>query len=141
MNDLGYAGDIGPLETWDRLVAELGARLLDVRTPAEWAYVGLPDLTSLGKQPLLVPWMLFPAMQVNTDFVRQVSDLEVDKDADLLVICRSGQRSAAAAMALTSAGFTACYNVAYGFEGDKDSGGHRGNVNGWKFDGLSWIQG
>lgn len=141
MNDLGYAGDITPTETWERLVADRGARLLDVRTPAEWAYVGLPDITSLGKQPLLVPWMLFPAMQVNTDFVRQVSDLEVDRDADLLIICRSGQRSAAAAMALTEAGFTACYNVAYGFEGDKNGSGHRGTVNGWKFDGLSWIQG
>jgi len=141
VNELGYAGDITPTETWERLVADPVARLLDVRTPAEWAYVGLPDLTELGKQPLLVPWMLFPAMQVNPDFVRQVSDLEVDRDAGLLIICRSGQRSAAAAMALTGAGFKACYNVAYGFEGDKDASGHRGTVNGWKFDGLSWIQG
>ncbi|MHA1599114.1 MAG: rhodanese-like domain-containing protein [Alphaproteobacteria bacterium] len=141
MNDLGYAGDITPTETWERLVADVGARLLDVRTPAEWAYVGLPDLTELGKQPLLVPWMLFPAMQVNTDFVRQVSDLGVEKQADLLIICRSGQRSAAAAMTLTEAGFKVCYNVSSGFEGDKDASGHRGTVNGWKFDALPWIQG
>jgi rhodanese-related sulfurtransferase len=141
MNMVGYAGDITPLETWQRLASTPETRLLDVRTPAEWAYVGLPDLTALGKQTLLVPWMLFPAMQVNTDFVRQVSDLNVDKDADLFIICRSGQRSAFAATTLTGAGFKACYNVAYGFEGDKDASGHRGSVNGWKFDGLSWIQG
>jgi len=141
LNIGSYAGDLTPAQTWDRLSADSGAQLLDVRTPAEWAYVGLPDLTSLGRQPLLVPWMLFPTMHVNPDFVKQVLETGVEATAELMIICRSGQRSQSAAIALTQAGFRACYNVAYGFEGDKDATHHRGTVNGWKIDGLPWIQG
>lgn len=123
------------------LSGDAGAGLLDVRTPAEWAYVGLPDMATLNRQPVLVPWMLFPGMHINTDFVRQVEQTGIDKSADLAIICRSGQRSQAAAIALTAAGFATCYNVAYGFEGDKDAANHRGTVNGWKIDGLPWVQG
>ena len=123
------------------LSGDLSAGLLDVRTPAEWAYVGIPDMALLERQPLLVPWMLFPGMALNPDFVQQVEETGVDRNADLLIICRSGQRSRAAAIALTTVGFRSCYNVAYGFEGDKDTTQHRGTVNGWKVDGLPWIQG
>lgn len=123
------------------MVGNTGAALLDVRTPAEWAYVGLPDLSALMRQPLLVPWMMFPSMQINADFVTQVSETGADPGQDLLIICRSGVRSKAAAIALTGAGFATCYNVACGFEGDKDPAGHRGTLNGWKVDGLPWVQG
>ncbi len=112
------------------------AALLDVRTPAEWAYVGLPDLSALGRQPLLVPWLMFPSMQLNPDFLNQVRDTGIDPQQDLLIICRSGVRSKSAAIALSEIGFKTCYNIAYGFEGDKDPGGHRGTINGWKVDGL-----
>jgi rhodanese-related sulfurtransferase len=118
-----------------------GAALLDVRTPAEWAYVGLPDLNALGRQPLLVTWLLFPSMQINADFVSQVSETGVEPGQELLILCRSGVRSKAAAIALTAVGFATCYNIAYGFEGDKDPAGHRGTVNGWKVDTLPWVQG
>ncbi len=141
MNQGTYAGDVSPKQAWDMLSGDPAAGLLDVRTPAEWAYVGLPDMSPLGRQPLLVPWMLFPGMQVNPDFTRQVAETGVDQNAELLIICRSGQRSQSAAMALTAAGFRACYNVACGFEGDKDATHHRGTVNGWKVDGLPWVQG
>ncbi|MBL6933335.1 MAG: rhodanese-like domain-containing protein [Rhodospirillales bacterium] len=117
------------------------AALLDVRTPAEWAYVGLPDLSALGRQPLLVPWLMFPSMQLNPDFLNQVRDTGIDPQQDLLIICRSGVRSKSAAIALSEIGFKTCYNIAYGFEGDKDPGGHRGTINGWKVDGLPWGQG
>jgi len=136
-----YAGDVTPQDAWDMLSRDPAAGLLDVRTPAEWAYVGIPDTAPLGRQPLLVPWMLFPGMQINADFAGQVAETGVDKNADLLIICRSGQRSQSAAIALTAAGFRACYNIAYGFEGDKDAAHHRGTVNGWKVDGLPWVQG
>lgn len=136
-----YAGNVTPKQTWEILQGNPGASLLDVRTPAEWAYVGLPDLTVLARQPVLVPWLMFPSMQINPDFLRQVSETPIDPEQDLLIICRSGQRSKSAAIALTANGFSTCYNVAYGFEGDKDPTGHRGTINGWKVDSLPWVQG
>jgi rhodanese-related sulfurtransferase len=78
---------------------------------------------------------------VNPDFAGQVAAAGVERDAALLIICRSGIRSKAAAIALTAAGFGPCYNVATGFEGDPDPTKHRGTVNGWKVDGLPWVQG
>ena len=141
MNDGACAGDITPKQTWEMMKQNLKAALLDVRTPAEWTYVGIPDLSSLARQPILVPWILFPTMEPNPDFVNQISGMEVDPEQDLLVLCRSGQRSKSAAIALTAAGFSACYNISYGFEGDKDQAGHRGTINGWKVDALPWTQG
>lgn len=141
MNEGPYAGDVTPKQTWEMLAENPKSTLLDVRTPAEWTYVGLPDLTSLDRKPVLVPWILFPSMQANPDFLRQVSETGIDPDQDVLIICRSGVRSKSAAIALTEAGFKTCYNIAYGFEGDKDPAGHRGTVNGWKVDQLPWGQG
>jgi rhodanese-related sulfurtransferase len=139
--DGACAGDITPKQTWEMMNQNLKASLLDVRTPAEWTYVGIPDLSSLARQPILVPWILFPTMEPNPDFVNQISGMEVDPEQDLLILCRSGQRSKSAAIALTAAGFSACYNISYGFEGDKDQAGHRGTINGWKVDALPWTQG
>ncbi len=136
-----YAGDLTPQQTWEMLSENSRAQLVDVRTDAEFAYVGNPDLSDLGKEVRQVYWQIFPAMDVNPDFVAQVKDAGFDKDTPLLFLCRSGVRSKYAAEALTAAGFTACYNVAGGFEGDKDPQGHRGTGNGWKVDGLPWKQG
>jgi rhodanese-related sulfurtransferase len=141
VKDGACAGDITPKQTWEMMKQNLKASLLDVRTPAEWTYVGIPDLSSLARQPILVPWILFPTMEPNPDFVNQISGMEVDPEQDLLILCRSGQRSKSAAIALTAAGFSACYNISYGFEGDKDQAGHRGTINGWKVDALPWTQG
>lgn len=141
MNEGTYAGDVTPKQTWDMMAGNSKASLLDVRTPAEWAYVGLPDLSSLGRQPMQVPWILFPTMQPNPDFVSQIQETGVDPEQDLLILCRSGQRSKSAAIALTAAGFSSCYNISCGFEGDKDPAGHRGTINGWKVDALPWAQG
>ena len=141
MNTGTYAGDVTPRQAWEMINKNPDAVLLDVRTPAEWDYVGLPDLSSLGRKPLFVPWQTFPAMKINQNFLHQVSDADIDSEQELLIICRSGVRSKSAAIALTDVGFTACYNVAYGFEGDKDPTGHRGTLNGWKADDLPWVQG
>ena len=141
VKDGACAGDVTPKQSWGMMNQNLKASLLDVRTPAEWIYVGVPDLSSLARQPILVPWILFPTMEPNPDFVNQISGMEVDPEQDLLILCRSGQRSKSAAIALTAAGFSACYNISYGFEGDKDQAGHRGTINGWKVDALPWTQG
>jgi rhodanese-related sulfurtransferase len=136
-----YAGDVTPTEAWEILNTRSEAVLIDVRTPAEWAYVGLPDLSTVGKQPLLVPWALFPGMTINPDFGAEVESTVADRDAPLLFICRSGARSRAAAIAMTARGYTSCYNVASGFEGDPDPQRHRGTISGWKVEDLPWVQG
>lgn len=132
-----YKGDLLPKEVYERMQASDNSVLIDVRTDAEWAFVGIPAVDGLMR----VSWQSFPTMERNGEFVAQVADAGVPKDAEIFLICRSGQRSAAAAAALTQAGFENCYNVAEGFEGDKDASGHRGSVGGWKHAGLPWIQG
>lgn len=139
-----YRGDVDAAETWLRLAEEGGARLIDVRSRAEWSYVGLPDLSAIGKVPLLVEWVRFPDMQANESFVDEVaaalSAEGVGQDEPLFFLCRSGARSAAAAAAMTGAGYQNCFNVAGGFEGRLDVARHRGTVEGWKAAGLPWVQ-
>lgn len=141
MSEKSYAGDISPKQAWELLAKNPKATLVDVRTDAEFAYVGNPDLSSLGKQVLRVYWKVFPAMEANPNFVADVANSGVDRNAPLLFLCRSGVRSRDAAIAMTATGFKECYNVAGGFEGDKDAAGHRGTVNGWKVARLPWVQG
>ncbi|PIW26595.1 MAG: sulfurtransferase [Rhodospirillales bacterium CG15_BIG_FIL_POST_REV_8_21_14_020_66_15] len=136
----GYAGDITPKEAWEMLRKDPKAVLVDVRTHAEWAYVGLPDLSDLGKELKMISWVLFPTGEINTEFTDDLDDQVPDKDATVLFLCRSGVRSIAAAKAATQAGYARSYNVLTGFEGDKDAGQHRGTVGGWKVDGLPWVQ-
>lgn len=137
----GYAGDIKPKDAWEILQNDPDACLIDVRTDAEWRYVGLPKLDKLGKSSYCVSWQVFPDNKLNERFVEQVKAKGVRTDQPLLLLCRSGQRSKHAAIALTAAGYERCYNVAEGFEGDRDGGGHRGSVGGWKVAGLPWDQG
>lgn len=136
-----YAGDLSAEEAWALLQSDPKARLIDVRTQAEWNFVGLPDLSGLGRDVALVEWQMFPTMQVNPDFVAAAQGTaDGDKDAPVLFLCRSGARSRSAAIALTRAGHTRAYNVAGGFEGDLDGARHRGQRNGWKAAGLPWKQ-
>ncbi len=136
-----YAGDLTPQQTWDMLKDNPLAVMIDVRTDAEFAYVGNPDLTDLGKEVVQIYWKVFPKMDLNPDFVGLVGNTAAGKDTALLFLCRSGVRSMHAADAMTAAGFTQCYNITGGFEGDKNTQGHRIGVNGWKVDGLPWKQG
>jgi rhodanese-related sulfurtransferase len=139
--DKVYAGDISPKQAWELLSKDPRAALVDVRTDAEFTFVGNPDLGSLGKRVLRVCWKVFPTMEINKEFTAQVGAGGLAKDAPVIFMCRSGARSRDAAIAMTAAGFKTCYNLATGFEGDKDATGHRGTVNGWKVDGLPWMQG
>src|SRR5438132_10407836 len=136
----GYSGDVVPATAWKILAERKDAILVDVRTRAEWNYVGLPDLASLDKTPALIEWQAFPSMQPNPEFVSALTGAIADKGATLLFICRSGARSAAAAKAMTAAGYSSCFNVADGFEGPLDGHAKRGSSAGWKAAGLPWRQ-
>ena len=136
----GYAGDVAPTTAWKILSERKDAVLIDVRTRAEWNYVGLPDLDTLAKKPALLEWQVFPSMQPNPEFVAALSGALADKEAPLLFICRSGARSAAAAKAMSAAGYSTCLNVADGFEGPLDAQAKRGAAGGWKAAGLPWRQ-
>jgi rhodanese-related sulfurtransferase len=132
--------------TWQSLVSRSGSQLIDVRTRAEWTYVGIPDLGAIGKRAILVEWQTFPDQTVDPRFVERLAGelkvLGAQLNDDLFFICRSGGRSLAAAKAMAEAGYRACHNVAGGFEGPLDDDRHRGSVGGcWKAAGLPWRQG
>lgn len=138
-----YAGDISPEESWKKLSQNNAAQLIDVRTSAEWNFVGVPDLTVLGRQTLFCEWQFFPSAP-NAEFVQQVIETlrrsAYQPGAPLFFLCRSGARSRAAAIAMTAAGHGPCFNVAEGFEGGLDPENHRGRSAGWKAAGLPWLQ-
>lgn len=136
-----YAGDISPRDAWEKLSQSPETRLVDVRTQAEWQFVGVPDLSSLEKQPLLVSWQVFPTMARNEAFAQQLAAQGIAKETPLLFLCRSGVRSKAAAELMTGLGYQQCFNVSDGFEGPLDQDRHRGGQSGWKAAGLPWLQG
>lgn len=132
--------DVRSAEVWAALQANKAARLVDVRTDAEWIYVGLPDLDAAQKEPVLIPWQMFPSGQVNGGFVGQLRGTGMTPEHHIYFLCRSGARSTSAAIAAAAAGFPHVYNIADGFEGPPDAEGHRGQVAGWKAEGLPWRQ-
>ena len=135
----GYAGDLTATEAWDLLASDPQAVLVDVRTDAEWRYVGVPDLSDLGRQAVLVEWVSYPSGQQNTRFLDQLVDAGLTPDRPVVFLCRSGQRSIGAAQTATAAGYGPAYNVLDGIEGATGPDGHRGHT-GWRADGLPWVQ-
>ncbi|HRA81352.1 MAG TPA: rhodanese-like domain-containing protein [Thauera sp.] len=132
--DLPYQGALTPAETWQVLQLAPGARLVDVRSRAELDWVGrVPDAVE-------IEWSSWPGMQRNPNFVSQLRH-QVDAEALVLFICRSGVRSDGAARVALEAGYSNCYNVLEGFEGDKDANGQRNRIGGWRHAGLPWNQG
>jgi rhodanese-related sulfurtransferase len=132
--------NVSATAAWEALMADPEAHLIDVRTDAEWQYVGVPDLRRAGKQAVLVSWQYFPTGNVNPGFVDELRDAGLEPGQKLFFLCRSGVRSMAAALAARAEGFTHVFNVAEGFEGPHDSEGHRGGVAGWKAEALPWRQ-
>lgn len=132
--------DVSPRAAWQSLSSDPEAMLVDVRTDAEWNFVGVPDLSPVGKQAALIPWQVYPGMQVNGAFVEHLRRAGATPTSKLYFLCRSGARSLAAGQAAQAAGFPQSFNVADGFEGPVDGEGHRGTVAGWKADGLPWQQ-
>lgn len=131
-------------ETWSRLKMDRTSLLIDVRTRAEWTFVGVPDLSAVGKQVITIEWQSYPEGQVDPAFISRLQDVVEKvgqgKDTDLFFICRSGSRSRSAAEAMAGVGYRHCHNVADGFEGPLDTNRHRGQVAGWKASGLPWQQ-
>ena len=135
-----YAGDVTPEQAWQALRDDPRAVLVDVRTRAEWAWVGVPDLTPVGKRPVMVEWSRFPEGTVNEHFTQELAAAGVEPDQPVYFICRSGARSVSAAEAATREGWHRSHNVLDGFEGPHDDDQHR-TVSGWKVVGLPWVQG
>ena len=141
-----YAGDLSPRAAWDLLAGDPRAALVDCRSAAEWSFVGLADLTALGRRPARVAWQRWaetpdgPKMVPNRDFLAELGAAGVAPDAPVVFVCRSGVRSRSAAIAASAAGWNRAYNLAGGFEGGHDSERHRGRTDGWKAAGLPWTQ-
>lgn len=139
-------GEVNPSDAWRTLGDRPSAVLIDVRTSAEWGFVGVPDLSELGQTLYKIEWAQYPDMSVNPRFAAEVIKQTSAVNPDTyLFICRSGARSLRAAKALaehlSNLGRDGeCLNVAEGFEGDLDLQGHRGVQNGWKARGLAWRQ-
>ena len=126
-----YQGELTPREAFEIWQAAPGARLVDVRTRAEWDWVGrIPGAEE-------IEWMSYPENQPNSFFLAQLKK-QVDPESLVMFICRSGVRSSKAAALASHAGYTECYDVLEGFEGDKDANGQRGNIGGWRRAGLPW---
>ena len=138
--------ELAPREAFDALNQSPNAAIVDVRTRAEWAFTGLPDVTSIGKPLWTIEWVSFPTMAPNTTFLDQLMDNAQGTLPDrLFFICRSGHRSMAAAQSVAAMcqdrnQSIHCTNIAEGFEGDLDAERHRGSRNGWKVHGLPWRQ-
>lgn len=131
---LPYAGALTPREAYEVLQLAPGAKLVDVRTRAEQDWVGrVPGAVE-------IEWNLYPGGVRNENFAAQFKH-QVDTEAVVMFLCRSGVRSDAAARLATEAGYASCYNILEGFEGDKDANGHRGKIGGWRHAGLPWQQG
>ncbi len=137
----GYAGEVTPEEAWRLLNEDPNAVLVDVRTQPEWMFVGVPDLSGVAAELVVVEWQVFPAMRENPNFAEEVAARGVTPEATAIFICRSGNRSADTARVMTAAGVERCYNLIDGFEGGLDSNRQRGTLGGWKAKGLPWVQG
>ena len=137
-------GDVTPVEAWEMLKGEPKAQLVDVRTTAEWAFVGVPDLTQLNRNVIAIEWSVYPSLARNEQFEALVAEKLKAQGAgantSIVFLCRSGVRSLAAAKAMAAAGFNRCFNITGGFEGDLDTQKHRGRQNGWKHAGIAWKQ-
>jgi len=129
---LPYAGALLPAEAF--ALMQQGARLVDVRTRPEFAYVGrVPG-------SVLVEWQTYPGSVANPDFLAQLRGA-VQPGETLMFLCRSGHRSHDAAVVAAQSGWPDSYNVLEGFEGPKDAEQHRGTIGGWRKAGLPWVQG
>jgi rhodanese-related sulfurtransferase len=130
---LPYEGALTPKEAYELWKNAPGAALVDVRTRAEWEYVGrIPGAVE-------IELLTYPGNRPNPQFVSELEE-RVDKSAPVLFICRSGGRSHNAALLATQAGYSRCFNVLEGFEGDRDEQGHRNSRGGWRVAGLPWTQ-
>jgi rhodanese-related sulfurtransferase len=132
-NGLPYEGALLPAEAARLMRDHANAVLIDVRSRAEWDFVGrVPGAVE-------IEWKSYPGMTPNARFVDELT-AKVPKDAVAMFLCRSGGRSHETAATAARAGYAAAFNVLEGFEGDRDASGHRNSVGGWRAAGLPWVQ-
>ena len=138
---MSYAGDLTPQEAFDLVRDDGSAVLVDVRTDAEWRFVGVPDISATGREPVFASWLPVEDDEPGRRFLAELAQAGVGPGhrGPVVFLCRSGQRSVGAAHAATAAGVVPSYNVLDGFEGPLDDAGHRGSV-GWRAVGLPWKQ-
>jgi rhodanese-related sulfurtransferase len=122
-----------PRQAYEFLQSTPEAVFIDVRSEIEHMFVGHPE------GAMLIPWIDGPDWEINPDFVGHVKKA-ASVNRPVVLICRSGKRSMDAGFALEQAGLNEIYNVLHGFEGDLDDHHHRNAVNGWRFEGLPWVQ-
>ena len=131
---LPYAGALTPAEACEVWRLAPGAQLVDVRTRAEWHWVGrIPNAVE-------IEWETYPEKLRNPDFLNHLKQ-QVSTEALLMFLCRSGVRSHKAACFACEAGWGNVYNILEGFEGDLDANGQRGKIGGWRHAGLPWKSG
>lgn len=130
--------EIDPIQSFEEIKNDARAVLVDCRTAAEWHLTGIPDLSSIGKQPLFVA-IADESGRPNPDFVQKIAAV-AEQDTPVHVICRIGGRSANACRMLANAGYTDLVNVLEGFEGRANEQGHRNSFEGWKYHNLPWRQ-
>ena len=140
LNKKNNIKNISSQECFEKLSIEVNSQLIDVRTKPEWIYVGVPDLSSINKNVILISWQVYPEMETNKFFENQILESNIKKNDNLYFICRSGNRSYNAAEFLTSRGFSNCINVIDGFEGKLNHKHQRALIDGWQFNNLPWIQ-
>ena len=136
---MSYKRNLLPKMAVDRLQVNPQALFVDVRSKAEFKYVGYPE------NSILIPWIDDPDWEPNPEVFSDAVMQELDgrenlSDTEIILICRSGFRSNEALKCLENKGFTQVSHVASGFEGDLDENDHRGNLNGWRHDGMPWSQ-
>ena len=132
--------NITSIECFNKLSEISNSYLIDIRTKPEWEFIGVPDLSSLNKKTIFISWHMYPEMKINSLFENQITESNLKKNDNLFLICRSGNRSSDAAEFLTSRGFSNCFNVEDGFEGEIGPHHQRSTINGWKYCKLPWKQ-
>ena len=137
---------INPAQAFELLKRDSDSVLVDVRTLEEFDLVGVVNPDEFNNRMILLPWQIMPKMAPNLEFTtnleKEVKNFFHDKalDAKLVFICRSGARSNQAAIQAINLGYSNCYNLSCGFEGEPNQLGERGKLNGWKAESLPWRQ-
>ncbi len=126
-----YTGLVTPEESSVLLEKNEHAVLVDVRTHAELEFVG----KILGA--VHIEWASYPGMRINSGFSKLL-EKQVDKEALVIFVCRTGGRSHNAATLAATLGFSEAYNMLEGFEGDANTEMQRTQINGWRHAGLPW---
>jgi len=132
--------NVSSLQCFEILSNKTDTYLIDVRTQPEWEFAGIPDLSIINKKIIFVSFLIYPHMDKNKDFEKEILNQRIKKNDHLYFICRSGQRSLNASELLINSGFYNCFNVVDGFEGELNSHRKRSLINGWKYNNLPWKQ-